>query len=362
MMSGSRREMWPSSRGARFATIAQRQKCEMSANPTVSVVMPAYKRHFLKEAISSILAQRFRNFELVVVDDDSPEDLYSVIAEFPWHRNGVNLQDGGSYWVVDGIGVRYYRNARNIGKSSLVGAWTEALKYANCEWCVVASDDDTYEPDYLSEMMLLKAKYPCVDLFHCRVAITDALGEYAFISEERLEFESQVQMAYARGVERVRQYAPEFFFRKSALDSIGGFVDFPLAWYSDDATWLKMAKNGVVCSPRVLLNYRASGDNITSRKDNIREKIVAANAFKLWFCEYSSNFRADSKEDCFKLANLRKAVWARTNSDAFKLASHLPLLSWIRAIKAMRLSWLELKDAVYSRFRILRGIRVMIKD
>ena len=47
-----------------------------------SITIPAYKRAYLHEAIESCLAQTYFNFELVIVDDASPEDLYSIVEEF----------------------------------------------------------------------------------------------------------------------------------------------------------------------------------------------------------------------------------------------------------------------------------------
>lgn len=47
-----------------------------------SIAIPAYKRRFLKEAIESCLAQTYGEFELVIVDDASPEDIGSVVKSF----------------------------------------------------------------------------------------------------------------------------------------------------------------------------------------------------------------------------------------------------------------------------------------
>ena len=40
-----------------------------------SFVLPAYKSQFLKESIDSILAQSYKDFELIIVDDASPDDI-----------------------------------------------------------------------------------------------------------------------------------------------------------------------------------------------------------------------------------------------------------------------------------------------
>lgn len=48
----------------------------------VSFIMPAWKRSFLQQAIKSVLAQEYTDFELVVVDDASPENLEEVVRTF----------------------------------------------------------------------------------------------------------------------------------------------------------------------------------------------------------------------------------------------------------------------------------------
>lgn len=51
----------------------------MKGNPQISVVVPVYKvEHFLQECIDSILAQTYRDFELILVDDGSPDSCGDI--------------------------------------------------------------------------------------------------------------------------------------------------------------------------------------------------------------------------------------------------------------------------------------------
>lgn len=75
-------------------------------NKKYSFILPAYKAKYLSMAIKSILNQTYTDFELVVIDDASPEDLRSIVESFSddrvlYFRNPVNL--GGEVCVITGI-------------------------------------------------------------------------------------------------------------------------------------------------------------------------------------------------------------------------------------------------------------------
>jgi glycosyltransferase involved in cell wall biosynthesis len=71
----------------------------MSADPRVSVVMPAYgQAAFVPRAVTSVLAQEMERWELIVVDDGSPDGTADAVASF--------LRDGR---------IRFLRRERNGG-------------------------------------------------------------------------------------------------------------------------------------------------------------------------------------------------------------------------------------------------------
>ena len=330
--------------------------------PKVSVIMTIYKRRFLKQSIDSVLAQTCRDFELVMVDDKSPEALYEVIQEYPWEKNYEVLPDGGRKWMVDGIPVRYYQNAEDIGEKDLVAALNHAIEYATSEWCVLASDDDVYDPEYLQEMLRLQAKYPGCDLFHSRIAVIDANNNWTRVGEERIEFETQIQMAYTRGVLGFWQTAQEYMFRLSAFKELGGFVNFPLAWYSDDATWMCLSRRGCACSSRIMFFFRQSGANISSNyASTVKKKALAADMFKKWFRAFSCTLKPIGEEDRFLITGIadkvERAVNGRTRTIIGKVKS---LRDWREALRASMLPKRERRVCMYERWRWLSALRLLL--
>ena len=324
--------------------------------------MTIYKRRFLKQSIDSVLAQTCRDFEFVMVDDKSPESLYEVIKEYPWEKDCEVLPDGGRKWMVGGIPVRYYQNAEDIGAKDLVAALNHAIGYATAEWCVLASDDDVYDPEYLQEMLRLQAKYPECDLFHSRIAIIDAYGNWTRIGAERIEFETQVQMAYTRGVLCFSQTAQEYMFRLSALKEIGGFVNFPLAWYSDDATWMSLSRRGCACSSRILFFFRLSGENISSNyAETVKEKAIAADMFKKWFRAFSGLLQPSSEEDRFLTKGLADRVDTVVNERTKGIIAKIkPFRAWRHALHVSLLSKAGKRSCMYKRWPRLWALRVLL--
>ena len=48
----------------------------------VTIAIPAYKRKWLNEAIESALAQNYKDIELIIVDDHSPQNLKDIVEPY----------------------------------------------------------------------------------------------------------------------------------------------------------------------------------------------------------------------------------------------------------------------------------------
>ena len=79
---------------------------------------------------------------------------------------------------------------------------------------------------------------------------------------------------------------PYYTIRRKALLDIGGWINYPLAWGSDDATIMSLIKDyGIVATEEILFDFRMSGENITSKKNSpqvLSQKLKARVCFFEW--------------------------------------------------------------------------------
>ena len=212
----------------------------------VSFVMPVYKARFLKEAIASIVGQTFPDWELVVVDDCSPEPLGAIVAGFDDKR------------------IKYIRNEANIGGKNLVRQWNHSVSFASGEWIVLAADDDMYRPTFAEECIRLSEKYPQVNLIHSSVEQIDEEGRHLFDDSILPEFISCYEYlnTWLRGASF--SCIGNFMFHRKPLLEKGGFIDFPCAFGSDIATPLREAFNGVANTQAMLFCFRQSVQHLSA--------------------------------------------------------------------------------------------------
>lgn len=298
----------------------------------ISFVLPAYKADFLSEAIHSILNQTYTNFELIIVNDASPQNLKTIVDSFSDTR------------------IQYFENPKNIGKIDLVQNWNNCLKRAHGEYVILASDDDVYHPTYLQTMVDLIKKYPNVDLFHCRLRYIDAQKHFLFYSQAASEYETVWDFIYNRIFYGRKQTAPEFMFRRAAIEPIGGFINFPIAWYSDDATWNYLAQNGVAYSSKALLDFRMSGLNLSTSSLNGLQKIQAMKLYVKWLRSYLLSLVADTEED----KKLKEHVLSNYQSLIYShYYLYLPYIKWKYFIKELYLIYMNSIFSFQSCFKLL---------
>ncbi|MBS1737024.1 MAG: glycosyltransferase family 2 protein, partial [Bacteroidetes bacterium] len=94
--------------------------------PLVSVLMTAYNREqFIAEAIESVLASTYKNFELVIVDDCSSDNTVAIAKKY----------------LKDGYPIRIYVNKKNLGDYP---NRNKAVSFANGKYIMFCDSDDCF--------------------------------------------------------------------------------------------------------------------------------------------------------------------------------------------------------------------------
>ncbi len=216
-----------------------------------SIAIPAYKTIFFKECISSILAQTYSNFELIILNDCSPNPVVSIVNEFQDSR------------------IHYYENNINIGAENLVLNWNNCLDKATGDFFILMCDDDRLDANYLVEFVSLINKYPTLDIYHCRSLIIDEKSQPISLTPSWPEFETVYDNIWHRINERRLHTISDFVYRTSSLKDLGGFYFMPLAWAADDISVYRASKNkGIGHTNKPVFNYRQSRYTISSSGDD----------------------------------------------------------------------------------------------
>ena len=247
-----------------------------------SFFLPAFKAKYLDKAISSIVQQIYKDWELLIVNDASPEDLKSIVDPY--------LSDPR---------VKYFQNEKNRGRTDLVGFWNSYIPVCSGEYLVIASDDDLYEPDFLLEMLRLSKDYPECNLLHCRTRFIDEDGFVCQIAPPALRLETQIDFVYQKIIWKRKLTLQEYCFKRTSLIAAGGVVNFPLAWYSDIATAFIMADRGVAYSNKCLFNFRVSENNLSKKEMACGPKTKAMKLYIAWLERTLPKFKSNSPDEVF---------------------------------------------------------------
>jgi glycosyltransferase involved in cell wall biosynthesis len=210
--------------------------------PKVSVVIPAYNRaDLIGETLDSVLAQTFRDFEIVVVDDGSTDGTPAVLARYTDHNVRVIRQEN------QGEGA-----ARNTG----IGA-------ARGDYIALVDSDDLWVPVKLERQMTVLNQRPNLMWVYSDAFVFDSnTGKRLFSFSER-------GCQYAGDVARellLRDFiaSPTPVIHRSVFQELGMFnYDHR---DSDWDMWLRIAaKYPVGLVPEALAGYRLHSGSISQK-------------------------------------------------------------------------------------------------
>lgn len=206
--------------------------------PTVSTIIPAYNAasRYLDQAIASVLAQTYRDIELIVVDDGSTDDTSRLVLRFSQ--------------------IRYFRRAENGGQAA---ARNDGARLAKGEFVAFLDQDDLWEPSLLQETVGLLRANPAAALVHC---------DGYQVDEQNKILHYDAAMKHTRSITQILRGDHDVatsgsLFRKTSFDEVGGYDERLRIWEDIDLAIRLFQRHRVLHLAKPLYRHRLYGHNVS---------------------------------------------------------------------------------------------------
>lgn len=118
----------------------------MQENPLVTVICLCYNHsEFIVESLNSVINQKYKNIELIIVDDCSTDDSKNTIQN----------------WLVEHPTITFIANEINLGNTK---SFNNALKFAKGDYIIDLAADDVLLPDCVALQINAFKNSPCKNL------------------------------------------------------------------------------------------------------------------------------------------------------------------------------------------------------
>ncbi|MDR6833583.1 MULTISPECIES: glycosyltransferase [unclassified Sphingopyxis] len=211
---------------------------DSTAPPRVSMVMPVHNgARWLADAIDSVLAQDFADFELILVDDASRDASPAIMAQ-------AAARDPR---------VRLLRLDANVGLPAALNHGFAAARGDLHSW---TSDDNILRPAMLRRLVATLDTHPDADVAHADFMLIDEAGSDLGRSRvgpiDRLLYGNNIGAC--------------FLYRARVTEALGGY-DTQLFGVEDYDFWLRAAQRFTfVALHEDLYLYRKHGGSLTSQR------------------------------------------------------------------------------------------------
>ena len=210
---------------------------ELLKTGTVSVILPAYNtpEEFLRQAVDSVVAQTYENWELLIIDDSTTSPVGKIINSYSDKR------------------IKYFRNPQNLG---MANTRNRGLELAQGEFIALLDHDDMWLPEKLEMQLELIKKTNCNMVF----SPVTFFGKKSFQSpiwdilslKDMLMWNHVVSCSCALfSTAVIRKYDLRFS---------------PYAVPADDyGMWVNIALHGgnIACTNKPLVRYRVHENNVS---------------------------------------------------------------------------------------------------
>lgn len=209
----------------------------------VSIIIPVYNgEKYIKDTLNSILGQTYKNFEVIVIDDYSSDNTFSILNEYANKDNRIKI----------------FKNDQNMGVSKTRNKAVELAKY---NWIAFLDADDLWEKDKLEKQINLLINNQDSKLFYTGSKFIDDDGklyDFELSIPEKIEYKKLLKQNLI-SCSSVLVLKDLFLKYKMQSDKM----------HEDFALWLQILKNDIKYAKGIdepLLIYRIARNSKSSNK------------------------------------------------------------------------------------------------
>lgn len=172
--------------------------------PQVSIIIPTYNRaRYVTKAIDSVLAQTYKDYEIIVVDDGSKDDTREALKPY-----------------IDKIRYIYQENA------GVSAARNTGIRAAKGEWVAFLDSDDEWLPEKLAVQMDCVLKHPEIvaHVTNAKIVLSDdkSVDLFTLRGSRRYGIENPIIKRPLIDVFRFQFFTSSLMAHKKELADIGG--------------------------------------------------------------------------------------------------------------------------------------------
>lgn len=251
-----------------------------------SVIIPLYnKAPYVAKAIGSVLAQSITDFELVIMDDGSRDDSFTLANK-----------------VIEGYGHCHLYRQQNTGVSI---ARNNAVALSQGEYLCFLDADDWWEPTFLEEMSKLTEEYPDAGIYGTNYTIVNETKRKTRVADIGVEqgFEKgyiNYCKVYAKTL-AMPLWTGAVCMPRRVFDEMGGFPQ-GIKLGEDFMLWIRVALKYKVVFLNKPLSYYNQDVDMANRGVG---KLHNPQHHMLWNMDFLSEYEK-TNQDCKQLIdNLR---------------------------------------------------------
>lgn len=310
-----------------------------SSTKLLTIYVLTYNRsRYLNLMLDSIARQKYRDYEVVVMDNASTDDTEKIV------KSKKNFK------------IKYLRNDYNLGP---IANGNNALKIADSKYTMLAHDDDIMNEYLLEESISVLEKNEKVAIVSCNASFIDENS----CTLHRNTFKSKNDIIYRR-YEYIRNYcltsknnivAPSVIMRTDFIKKIGLKIDETAGPASDILMWSEINSNidgNIYIISKPLLYYRIHKNQDSSKN--------ALDFKKAMYNRYSEFLGSIGKQDFLKLYKARFGVNLALTFVKYYFDNRLEFKGYRKKINDCNLNYII--KTILSNEQILKSLKYIYNN